>query len=267
MATTKPMENRIIKLFNKKKKGILSVFYTAGFPHLNDTLPIAQALTAAGADIIEIGIPFSDPVADGPTIQQSNKVALENGITLKKILVQVKEIRQQSDVAIILMGYLNPVVQYGIEDFVKDASTAGVDGVILPDLPLDEFEKNYRKLFDEHSLTNAFLIAPTTSTERIKRIDGLTNGFIYAVSASSTTGAKKDFSDDQIAYFERLRDMKLSNPFLIGFGISDHIGFEAASRYGAGAIVGSAFITMLKDSKDIKKDVAGFVKRLKGEKV
>lgn len=256
------MKNRLQTLFENAKKPLLSVFYTAGFPKLNDTSLIAASLEKAGADVIEIGIPFSDPVADGPTIQQSNKVALENGITLSLILQQVREIRKVVTMPIILMGYLNPVMQYGVEKFAKDAAAAGVDGVILPDMPLTEYEREYRKTFESNGLLLTFLISPTTSEERIRKIDHLSNGFIYAVSASSTTGAKSGFAPEQMAYFDRLKKMKLKNPFLIGFGISNNDTFKQASKFGAGAIVGSAFVNMLKNSKDIGKDVDVFVKDL-----
>jgi tryptophan synthase alpha chain len=258
------MKNRLHQLFANGKKPLLSVFYTAGFPKLNDTSLIAASLERAGADLVEIGIPFSDPVADGPTIQQSNKVALDNGITLALILDQVRDIRKAVNIPIILMGYLNPVMQYGIERFAKDAAAAGVDGVILPDMPLIEYERDYRKTFDEHGLLLTFLISPTTADERIRKIDQLSNGFIYAVSASSTTGAKSGFAPEQLLYFERLKKMKLKNPFLIGFGISGNDTFRQATQFGAGAIVGSAFVSMLKDSKDIEKDVKVFVKELIG---
>lgn len=255
--------NRIQKLFTEKKNNILSVFYTAGFPNLDDTISIARYLEQAGADIIEIGIPFSDPIADGPVIQDSNKVALENGMTVKKLLQQVKEIRSHINLPVILMGYLNPVMQYGVEQFCKDAAAAGVDGMILPDMPMDEYQTEYKSIFESHGLNNTFLISPTTSEMRIRQIDDATNGFIYAVSSSSTTGAKGGFSSEQEDYFKKLRSLRLKNPFLIGFGISNHQTFLKASEYASGAIVGSAFISMLKDSKDMKSDIQSFVNDLR----
>lgn len=257
------MENRIKELFKSKKRNLLSIFYTAGFPSLRDTLPIAQYLEKAGVDIIEIGIPFSDPIADGPTIQVSNKIALENGMNLHLLLEQVQEIRKSVTLPIILMGYLNPVLQYGFEKFVKEAAKVGVDGLILPDLPVDEYLGMYKSIVDDNGLTNTFLISPTTSEERIRKIDAATNGFIYAVSSSSTTGAQKGFSTDQESYFKRLQDMKLENPFLIGFGVSNHETFAAVSKYSSGAIVGSAFISLLKSSTDLESDITRFIKGLR----
>lgn len=260
----KTRKNKIKELFKANHKDILSVFYTAGFPKLDSTGPIAKSLEESGADIIEIGIPFSDPVADGPTIQESNKIALDNGMNVKLLLDQVKSIRKEVNIPIILMGYLNPVMQYGIEKFARDAAEAGVDGLILPDMPMDEYQQEYKSIFDAVGLTNTFLISPTTSEERIRKIDSVTDGFIYAVSASSTTGAKGQFASDQISYFEHLNKMKLHNPFLIGFGISNNETFKTASKYGAGAIVGSAFINLLKNSNNINGDIKNFVKSLKG---
>lgn len=257
------MENRIKKLFKSKRGNLLSVYYTAGFPKLKDTLPIAVALERAGADIIEIGIPFSDPIADGPSIQESNKQALDNGMNLHLLLEQVQEIRESVSIPIILMGYINPVLQFGFEKFVKEAARVGVDGLILPDLPVDEYLEMYKSIVDENGLTNTFLISPTTSEERIRKIDAATNGFIYAVSSSSTTGAQKGFSQEQESYFKRLQDMKLANPFLIGFGVSNHETFAAVSKYSSGAIVGSAFINLFKGSTDLESDITQFIKGLR----
>ncbi|MBA4054709.1 MAG: tryptophan synthase subunit alpha [Marivirga sp.] len=257
------MKNRITDLFGKKKKNILSVFYTAGFPTLDSTVLIAETLERSGADIIEIGIPYSDPIADGPTIQESNKVALENGIKLSLILDNVKAIRKSVKIPIILMGYVNPVMQYGVEKFAQDATAAGVDGVILPDLPISAYIEEYKKLFESVNLSNTFLISPTTSEERIRKIDDITDGFIYAVSASSVTGAKNDFAKEQLDYFKKLQGMKLKNPYLIGFGISNQETFARASAFGAGAIVGSAFINVLKNSRDVASDVSAFVTSLR----
>ncbi|HZX73027.1 MAG TPA: tryptophan synthase subunit alpha, partial [Cyclobacteriaceae bacterium] len=201
--------NRIQTLFNKKKNNILNVFYTAGFPQRESTTLIAQELEAAGVDLIEIGIPFSDPIADGPVIQESNKIALDNGMTVKLLLEQVKEIRKTVKTPIILMGYLNPVMQFGVEKFCKEAAANGVDGLILPDMPMDEYLATYKSMFEANGLCNTFLISPTTSENRIRQIDNATNGFIYAVSSSSTTGAKKDFGDEQIRYFKKLKSLQL----------------------------------------------------------
>jgi len=241
------MKNRIVDLFANKKRDILSIFYTAGFPALDSTVEIAHSLQEAGVDLIEIGIPFSDPIADGPAIQASNKIALDNGMTVKKLLEQTKEIRRSVTLPVILMGYLNPVMQYGMERFCKEAAGAGVDGLILPDMPMQ----------------NTFLISPTTSEDRIRKIDAATHGFIYAVSASSTTGAKSDFTAGQEAYFKRLKAMALKNPFLVGFGISNRATFSKACEYGSGAIVGSAFINILNSSKDFKNDIGSFVSALR----
>ncbi len=256
------MENRINRLLTERKKNILSVYYTAGYPKLEDTVAIAKYLEEAGADIIEIGIPFSDPVADGPVIQASNKVALDNGMNVKLLIRQVTEIRQHVKLPIILMGYLNPVLQYGVENFCKHAANAGVDGLILPDLPLYEYETEYKNIFDQYGLTNVFLISPTTSEDRIRQIDVATNSFIYAVSSSSTTGAKNEFSEEQEKYFNHLQALKLNNPFLIGFGISNQPTFEKACGYGAGAIIGSAFIRLIADSQDLQSDVKKFISSL-----
>lgn len=259
------MKNRITDLFEKKKKNILNIFYTAGFPLLNDTKRIAESLEAAGADIIEIGIPFSDPIADGPTIQESNKIALDQGMNLTLLIRQVKELRSTVTIPIVLMGYLNPVMQYGVEKFFRDAAEAGVDGLILPDLPLQEYVNNYKPLAESLNLSVSFLISPTTSEARIRQIDSVSNGFIYAVSSSSTTGAKKEFSEEQILYFKKLQSLNLENPFLIGFGISNFQTYSQACSYAAGAIVGSSFITALKESKDLPSDINSFVQSIRSK--
>jgi tryptophan synthase alpha chain len=255
--------NRIQQVFKARKRGILSVYYTAGFPKLDDTELIGKALEESGADIIEIGIPFSDPIADGPVIQESNKVALDNGMNVKLLLKQVGELRKQVSLPIILMGYLNPVLQFGVKMFCDEAARSGVDGLILPDMPVAEYEKAYKSYFNDSEITITFLISPTTSVDRIRKIDSMTKGFIYAVSASSTTGTKRNFSEEQLTYFNNLKKMELRNPFLIGFGISNRETFSAACGYGAGAIVGSAFISMLNESAQLEKDIKKFVSMLK----
>lgn len=256
------MENRLQQLFKEKQHNILSVFFTAGFPHRDDTKEIAVALASAGADMIEIGVPFSDPVADGPTIQASNHTALQNGMSLPLLLEQVASIRAAIHIPIILMGYINPVIQYGLENFVRDAAQAGADGSILPDLPLEEYQREWKAVFDAHHFVNTFLISPTTLPERIRRIDDASNSFVYAVSASRTTGASLNFSEEQLQYFSRLHAMRLKNPFLVGFGISNKETFAQACNYGAGAIIGSAFIDMLSKSTSLTADVHNFVRSL-----
>ena len=257
--------NRIEELFNRKKKNILSVFFTAGFPELNSTKLIAETLEEAGVDMIEIGIPFSDPIADGPTIQESNKAALDNGMSVKMLLEQVKEIRKEVSFPVILMGYLNPVLQYGVEKFCKEAGAYGVDGLIVPDMPMDEYVTTYKETMESAGLLNTFLISPTTSEERIRKIDDASTGFIYAVSSSSTTGSKGNFSAEQEEYFRRLQSLNLKNPFLIGFGISSHETFSKACTYSSGAIIGSAFINLLKVSTDLTADIKAFVNNLRAK--
>lgn len=254
------MENRLAKTLQQNKK-FLSVFYTAGFPRLGDTVNIAIDLENAGVDIIEIGVPFSDPIADGPVIQESNNVALSNGMNVSLLLQQVKEIRKSVKLPIVLMGYLNPIMQFGMERFCKEASEAGVDGVILPDMPMIEFERTYAPIFAQYNLLNTFLISPTTSEARIRKIDAATKGFIYAVSSSSTTGAKGAFAADQQDYFKKLQGLKLKNPFLIGFGISNQNTFAVACKHAHGAIVGSAFISHL--SQYQAENIQSFIDNIK----
>jgi tryptophan synthase alpha chain len=255
--------NRINKLFNEKKDHILSVYYTAGFPSINDTVTVAKNLEAAGADMIEIGIPFSDPVADGPTIQESNKKALDNGMTLKVLFSQLAELRKEVSMPVILMGYINPIIQFGVEEFCKACKAVGIDGLILPDLPMLEFQNNYKTLFIQYGLKNVFLISPQTSDDRIKLIDDNSDSFIYMVSSAGTTGAKESFGDEAIQYFSRINKMGLKNPTLIGFGISNHHTYEQASTHGSGAIIGSAFIKAIDGSTNLKKDINDFAKNIK----
>lgn len=252
--------NRIEQLFKNKSERVLNVYFTAGYPKLDDTAAIMQQLEASGVDLIEVGIPFSDPIADGPTIQESNGVALDNGMTLKLLLQQLKDIREKVSIPIILMGYINPIVQYGIEQFCQDCETAGVDGLILPDLPMFEYMEVHKPLFDKHGLLNIFLITPQTSESRIREIDKNSSGFIYMVSSASTTGAKAQVSDDQEAYFGRIKAMNLKNPTLIGFGISNKETFEKASANANGAIIGSAFIKAISQEGKLEENIDQFVK-------
>ncbi|MCS4433262.1 tryptophan synthase subunit alpha [Aquiflexum gelatinilyticum] len=251
--------NRIDNLFQTKKERVLSIYFTAGFPKLEDTLPIMQAIESAGADIIEVGVPYSDPIADGPTIQDSNQIALDNGMSLKKLFEQLQEMRQTVSLPVILMGYLNPIIQYGMEAFCKKCQEIGVDGLILPDLPMQQYLDEFKEIFDKYDLRNTFLISPQTSEKRIREIDTHSNGFIYMVSAHSITGARTGISEEQIAYFQRVEAMNLKNPRLIGFGISDSETFTTASKYGNGAIIGSAFIKKIKDSQDLKSDIESYI--------
>lgn len=239
---------RIQELFQRKKNNILNVYCTAGFPALNSTLPVMKALQQSGADMIELGMPYSDPLADGPVIQASSTVALENGMTLAKLFQQLKDFRNSVQLPVLLMGYMNPVLQYGFENFCLDAAATGVDGLILPDLPMYEFEKEYGPLIRKYKLDFVFLVTPETSSERIRKLDELSTGFLYAVSSSSTTGKNKNLSD-QAQYFSRLKSMNLRNPVLIGFGIRDKESFSEACNYANGAIIGTAFIKALEDGK------------------
>jgi tryptophan synthase alpha chain len=251
--------NRIDNLFQTKKERVLSIYFTAGFPKLEDTLPIMQAIESARADIIEVGVPYSDPIADGPTIQDSNQIALDNGMSLKKLFEQLQDMRQTVSLPVVLMGYLNPIIQYGMEAFCKKCQEIGVDGLILPDLPMQQYLDEFKEVFDKYDLRNTFLISPQTSEKRIREIDTHSNGFIYMVSAHSITGARTGISEEQIAYFQRVEAMNLKNPRLIGFGISDSETFTTASKYGNGAIIGSAFIKKIKESQDLKSDIESYI--------
>ncbi len=251
--------NRIDQVFQEKKH-VLNIYFTAGFLNLDDTLRIAGSLEEAGADMLEIGIPFSDPVADGSIIQESSRQALDNGMTIRKLFDQLKELRHQVSVPVLLMGYINPIIQYGMEKFCDKCAESGVDGLIIPDLPMQEYMEQYQDHFKSKELHNILLISPNTSESRIKEIDRNSTGFIYVVSSSSVTGVKKGIQEEQIEYFKRIQSMDLKNSMLIGFGISDNETYQTACHYSNGAIIGSAFIKQLKiDASDeaIKKFIEG----------
>lgn len=252
--------NRINSKLQEDKK-LLSIYFTAGYPNLNDTATIIQELEAAGTDIIEIGLPFSDPLADGPTIQESSTQALKNGMTTDILFKQLKDIRNTVSIPLIIMGYFNPILQYGVESFCKKCQEIGIDGLIIPDLPVDVYHEEYESLFTKYGLINIFLITPQTSDDRIKYIDTISNGFIYMVSSASVTGAKNTFGNTQTDYFKRIADMNLKAPQIVGFGISNKATFTTATTYAKGAIIGSAFVKHLNDYPNTKiKDFSLFVK-------
>lgn len=242
-------------------KTLLSIYFTAGFPHLEDTLPTIKALEAAGVDMIEIGLPFSDPLADGPTIQASSQQALKNGMNTNLLFEQLKDIRKEVSIPLIIMGYFNPMFQYGMEAFCQQCKEIGIDGLIIPDLPLQVYQEEYKELFQANNLLNVFLITPQTSTKRIKEIDAVSDGFIYMVSSASTTGAQSGFSSETTEYFERIAKMQLKNPQIVGFGISNKETFKAATKHTKGAIIGSAFIKHI--SQFGVSGIADFVNKIR----
>lgn len=255
---------RLKELFDRKHKDVLNVYVTAGYPELGSTLPVMEALQAAGADLIELGMPYSDPLADGPVIQQSSMAALSNGMTLAVLFDQLKQFREKIHVPVILMGYMNPVLQFGFENFCKAAAAVGVDGLILPDLPAFEFESHYGAIIKQCGLDFIFLVTPETSEERVRKLDTLSSGFLYAVSSSSTTGKEKDFNA-VVNYLKRLRDYQLKNPVLVGFGIKDRETFQAVTPHANGAIIGSAFISALTNSSDPVMATSAFVRNVLNE--
>ena len=236
--------NRINQKLQENKK-LLSIYFTAGYPNLSDTVSVIQNLEKAGVDMIEIGLPFSDPLADGPTIQASSTQALKNGMTTDTLFGQLKDIRESVKIPLIIMGYFNPILQYGIEAFCKKCKEIGIDGLIIPDLPVDVYHQQYKDTFDKYGLINVFLITPQTSFERINFIDSVSNGFIYMVSSASVTGSQSGFGTEQTNYFKRIAHMKLKNSQIVGFGISNNETFTQATQYAKGAIIGSAFIKHL----------------------
>ncbi|MFM9987194.1 tryptophan synthase subunit alpha [Flavobacterium sp.] len=236
--------NRINQKLQEDKK-ILSIYFSAGYPNLNDTVQIIHDLEKSGVDMIEIGLPFSDPLADGPTIQESSTKALENGMTTKVLFEQLKNIRQTVKIPLVIMGYFNPILQYGVEAFCKKCQEIGIDGLIIPDLPVDIYAENYKETFEKYGLINIFLITPQTSDERIRYIDSVSNGFIYMVSSASVTGSSSGFGNIQTNYFKRISEMNLKNPQIVGFGINNKETFNQATKFAKGAIIGSAFINTL----------------------
>jgi tryptophan synthase alpha chain len=255
--------NRLDELFSRKQQSILNIYCTAGFPKLNSTTELLLALQQHGADIIELGIPYSDPVADGPVIQQSNMQALGNGMTIELLFSQLASIKDQLTIPVVLMGYFNPVLQFGVERFCEMAAACGIAGIILPDLPVYEFEKKYKTIFDQHGLHVTFLISPLTSKERIKKADELSSGFLYAVASSATTGSVNN-SEDRLSYFKKIKNMKLRNPVLIGFGIKDKESFDQAAGYANGAIIGTAFIQHIAREGDLNQATAAFIAAIRG---
>ncbi len=252
--------NRIKTKLQESKK-LLSIYFTAGYPKLDDTVQIIQDLEKNGVDLIEIGLPFSDPLADGPTIQDSSTKALNNGMTTELLFKQLKDIRKTVSIPLIIMGYFNPVYQFGVEAFCKRCQEIGIDGLILPDLPLDVYQEEYEAIFQKYGLINVFLITPQTSDSRIRQIDEVSDGFIYMVSSASTTGTKAGFGKEQQSYFERIAAMDLKNPQIVGFGISNKETFTQATKQAKGAIIGSAFIKHL--SKNGSKKIGGFIEGIR----
>ncbi|MFD0964994.1 tryptophan synthase subunit alpha [Pseudofulvibacter geojedonensis] len=252
--------NRINQKLSEDKK-LLSIYFTAGYPSINDTETVLKNLEQSGVDMVEIGLPFSDPLADGPTIQESSTIALKNGMTTESLFEQLENIRESVSIPLIIMGYFNPMIQYGIEAFCKKCREVGIDGLIIPDLPVDQYLSEYKELFEQYNLKNIFLITPQTSDERIRFIDTISDSFIYMVSSASTTGAKSGFGKEQEAYFSRIANMNLKNPQIVGFGISNNETFTQATNKAKGAIIGSAFIKHL--NKNGVNNIKAFTKTIR----
>ena len=254
------MKNRIDDVFKNKNKK-LSIYFSAGYPNLDDTIKVIENLQNSGVDMIEIGLPFSDPLADGPTIQKSSSKALKNGMTTEKLFTQLDGVRKKVNIPLIIMGYFNPVMQYGIEKFCEKCMQIGIDGLIIPDLPVDVYEKKYKKLFKKYGLYIIFLITPQTTNDRINYIDKVSNGFIYLVSSSSVTGVKSNLDETQKKYFKRINSMNLNTPTIVGFGISNSETFNSAVEHSSGAIIGSAFINFL-EQKGVE-EIDQFIKKIR----
>jgi tryptophan synthase alpha chain len=253
--------SRIDQLFKKKQKEILNVYCTAGFPHLDSTLDVMQALQDSGADLIELGMPYSDPLADGPVIQSSSAKALQNGMSIAILFEQLKDLRNNIHVPVVLMGYINPLLQYGFENFCAKAAAVGIDGLIIPDIPMYEFEQEYGGIIKKYGLDFTFLVTPETSEDRIKKLDNLSSGFLYAVSSSSLTGSDKDFSVME-SYLQKFNTLDLKNPVLVGFGIKDKQTFKTACQFTNGAIIGSAYIKALENGSDIQQTTKAFIQSI-----
>ena len=255
--------SRIQRLFKAKPTQILNVYCTAGYPKLESTLEVIKALQKNGADMIELGMPYSDPLADGPVIQASGSIAIANGMTMKILFEQLKGMRESGieSIPIILMGYMNPVLQYGFERFCADAAKVGIDGLILPDLPEYEYDTQYRDIIKKYELDFVFLVTPETSEARIRKLDELSTGFLYAVSSSSTTGKDKNMNDVSV-YLQKLKSMQLRNPILVGFGIKDKQSFQLACKHANGAIIGTAYIKTLENAKDIGEETKAFLEKI-----
>ena len=239
----------------------LNIYFTAGVPNLNDTTEILKLIQSSGADYIEIGMPYSDPVADGPVIQKAHEIALKNGMTISKLFEQLKSVKSKMEIPIILMGYINPVLSFGFEEFCKECKESGVSGLIIPDLPPVEFEKNYRSILEQHNLNFIFLVTPETSDERIKYLDSLSSGFLYAVSSSSTTGNEaKEINNEE--YLNRLSNLGLKNPVMIGFGIKNKSDFDKVTEKADGGIIGTAFVNILLNNDDWAKKGEDFIRSI-----
>lgn len=253
------MENRIDSLFKYKSGTVLSVYFTAGYPNLNDTLTIAKELEANGVNMLEIGIPFSDPLADGPVIQNSSKIAIENGMCIELLLEQLRTLRENIAIPVLLMGYYNPILQYGVTLFLEKIAAIGIDGLIIPDMPIEEYQQNYEADFKRLNLKNILLITPQTSDSRIGYIDSVSGGFIYVVSSSATTGEHTGFSEKRESYLSKISSMKLNNPCVVGFGIQNKEDVKQVGKYADGAIIGTAFIKAIAKG-ELKQQIKHFIK-------
>ncbi|MFO8002092.1 MAG: tryptophan synthase subunit alpha [Marinilabilia sp.] len=247
----------------KRKNNLLSVYFTAGFPELESTIPVLKALEAGGTDFVEIGMPYSDPLADGPVIQNSSTRALKNGMSIKVLFDQLKNVTSTVKMPLVLMGYLNPILKFGIEEFIEKCRKTGISGLIIPDLPYESYLEKYEPLFTEKKISNIFLITPQTPEERIRKLDKASTSFLYMVSSAAVTGARDGLSTQQIEYFERINTLELKTPRMVGFGISNHETYRQVCQYAHGAIVGSAFIKHLEQNGDNRESIIEFIKKLK----